>query len=356
MKVVLFEDGADAKKIESAIRKHLPGGAKVMHFSPSDASSTAHQGLYEDRLAKEVLAAKYRGADLWVTDRDLSRTSGYQGLSEAIVSKVADRVGIPICKYAQGAADVVFERQREWGDSQIVLDRSDLNAMGSSIAVIAAGFSQISKKLKGLSKKTLGSLQTPAAVMAHLLNEPSAADRIALYASGDQKMVHEILPFLRSESAIKGFKERLPSLFGYWLYESILRFPGLLVNETAAASYLNISVADFKTPPVRKLFAKALYSGPFSNTDHPVWWRAKLDDMFGADIADGNAYARSKLSKELAPCLDHGRRAGWYCMVTKTPVSDSNSVGNISWFPPGADLARVRKDIFEKAGPWLGLY
>jgi len=25
-------------------------------------------------------------------------------------------------------------------------------------------------------------------------------------------------------------------------------------------------------------------------------------------------------------------------------------------FPPGADLARVRKDVFEETGPWLGLY
>ena len=42
-------------------------------------------------------------------------------------------------------------------------------------------------------------------------------------------------------------------------------------------------------------------------------------------------------------------------MVTKQPVSLENSRGNISWFPPGADLARIRTDVYNDVGPWLGL-
>jgi len=42
-----------------------------------------------------------------------------------------------------------------------------------------------------------------------------------------------------------------------------LKFPGILVNEIAAASYLNISVEDFKNVKVRNLFKKAYYQGHF---------------------------------------------------------------------------------------------
>ena len=56
-------------------------------------------------------------------------------------------------------------------------------------------------------------------------------------------------------------------------------------------------------------------------------------------------------------CLDYkGYRAGYYCMVTREPVSEKNSRGGISWFPSGADLARIRKDKFDELAPWVGLY
>jgi hypothetical protein len=120
---------------------------------------------------------------------------------------------------------------------------------------------------------------------------------------------------------------------------------------------LNISVSAFRKSSIRTLFKSALYKGPFSDTDNPLWWRKDLDRiLFAAKAEDGNRYARRKLRKAVPRCLDGGKRAGLYCMVTETPVSEENSVGNISWFPPGADLARVRRDVYDQMGPWLGLF
>lgn len=355
MKIVLFEDNLrTAGRITSAVKKLLKNSDVVVHFKPSEDVVITKIALYEDRLVAEAKKSVYRGATLWVTDRDLSQTTDYRGLSEVIVSKVANRLGIPICKYAQGTTDSVFERQRDWGDAQIIIDRSNIPQMARQIVMLARGFDQISKALKPLlgGKK----LRTPAAVMATVLGRPEAADRIALYASGDQKMVSEILPFAARPDK-KLLASRLPSLFGYWLFDSILRFPGLIVNSIAAASYLNIAVKDFEKPTVRMLFADAVYEGPFSDEGDPHWWRSDLDKIVDlAGVSDGNEYVKARLKKKVAPCLDKGKRAGWYCMVKKVPVSDENSVGNISWFPPGADLARVRKDVFEETGPWLGLY
>ena len=357
--VVLFEDDPKTgPRLRKAIKKRLPKPSRTLLFLPSDRSASTK--AHEDRLTADLRKQGYDDATLWVSDRDLSRTQSYNGLSEAIVSKVAARFGVPICKYATGANDdEVFKRQRHWGDAQIILDSGDENILATSIVVIATGFRFIGKKLKSATEKTADDprARTPATVMSRLLDRPEEADRIALYGSGDQKMISEILPFATDATGRKQLEGRLPSLLGYWLYDSILRFPGLLVNSTAAASYLNISVSAFRKSSIRTLFKSALYKGPFSDTDNPLWWRKDLDRiLFAAKAEDGNRYARRKLRKAVPRCLDGGKRAGLYCMVTETPVSEENSVGNISWFPPGADLARVRRDVYDQMGPWLGLF
>lgn len=356
--VVLFEDDPKTgPKLQRAIKEKLPSGSKVSLFAPGAKKSS---DPYEDRLAAEVKALRYDNATLWVTDRDLSRTRDYSGLSEAIVSKVAAQMGVPICKYARGTNDDdVFKRQRYWGDAQIILESADVTSLASQVSILARGFRHIATRLKRAIKETAGHEKagTPAVVMARLLDRPDVADKIALYGSGDQKMISEILPFAADTRRRKELQKRLPSLLGYWLYDSILRFPGVLMNSIATASYLNISVPTFEQQKVQKLFKSALYGGPFNDSDNPLWWRNEVDKLLLlSKAADGNAYATIKLKTKIPQCLDGGRRAGLYCMVKKVPVSESNSVGNISWFPPGADLARVRKDVFEQIGPWLGLF
>jgi hypothetical protein len=116
MKIVLFEDDpTTAQRIATAVKRHVK--SEVSIFTPRENS---HDGRpYEERLSAEVLLTPYKGATLWVTDRDLSKTTGYRGLSEAIVSKAATQLGIPVCKYARGRSDDdVFDRQRSWGDAQ----------------------------------------------------------------------------------------------------------------------------------------------------------------------------------------------------------------------------------------------
>ena len=169
-------------------------------------------------------------------------------------------------------------------------------------------------------------------------------------------MVSEILPFAEKQRK-QELQKRLPSILGYWLYDSILRFPGILLNAVATASYLDIAESYLRNAAVQRLFKSALYDGPFEDISEPRWWRKTLDQIVG-EARTGNQFVAQKLNKRLPHCLDSqtGGRAGYYCMVKRVPVSKGNSVGNISWFPPGADLARVRKDMYEQLGPWLGLF
>jgi len=363
MKIVLFEDDpVTGPDLRTEISKHLPRGSSVELFAASSSSKMKKIKLYEARLAEEMKAPRYRDATLWVTDRDLSRVKEYEGLSEAIVSKVAFRLGMPLCKYARGLSDDdVLTRQRSWGDAQIVLGSKDLIVLGERITTIAVGFNTISRELQKLMprQKVAADIKTPADVMARILMRPELADRIALYGSGDQSMVVEILPFANTPQHVRELKARLPSLLGYWLYDSLLRFPGLLVNATAAASYLDIAPTDFEKTKIRDLFKSALYKGPFADTSDPHWWRSDLDKIVGgAKAENAREFVSKKIKVKVRGCNDTQarRRAGYYCMVKRVPVSEENSIGNISWFPPGADLARVRKDVYEQMGPWLGLF
>lgn len=358
--VLLFEDdNKHASKLETAFKRQLPARTKFVRFAPTSVNT--QEGTYEDRLVKELKGIQYRNMSLIVCDRDLSLTKSYIGLSEAVVSKVANHLGIPICLYARGVGDTVLDRQREWGDGRIVLDCGNIEEMATKVAVLVKGFMDV----KALVTKTLSlsgqeKLHSPAAMVANMLGRPESADKIGMYVSGDQKMISEILPFAQAGNK-KGLKSRAPTLIGYWLYDSILRFPGLLVDTVAAASYLNIDIEDFdKNTDVQKLFNKALYKGPFADKGDPLWWRNDLDDILQAGKSvDGQAYVTKKLKKTVKPCMcsvDSALRAGWYCMATKKPVSLEKSKGNITWFPRGADLARISIDVYDEIGPWLGLY
>lgn len=357
-KVLLFEDDKGfGPRIEAAIRKKLPSGYRLIRFVPKKPGDEA----YEDRLYKELTRPEYANPILIVSDRDLSKTETYTGLSEAIVSKVAGKLGVPVCVYARGYKDELLERQRSWGDGKIVVDFEPLEAGASKVSILASGFSEITLRLKNvLRRKGRSQLQTPAAVIATILGKLELTDQIALYGSGDQKMVSEILPFVGGNKRKHDLETRLPCLLGYWLYDSILRFPGLLVNAVAAASHLNISVGTFKTDSeVQNLFKSAIYDGPFQDQNDPLWWRGQLDDLLmKAACVDGRSFVKKRLGRMVKRChcsVNPRKKAGWYCMVTRQPVSLENSRGNISWFPPGADLARIRNDIYNDVGPWLGL-
>jgi len=355
--ILWFEDDdRQYSKLQSAVAKKRLKDFVVRRFM----ASSDGEGAYEDRLVQELRSSNYGDVRLIVCDRDLSTTKEYPGLSEAVVSKVANNLGVPICLYARGIADSVFQRQEAWGDGRIVLDCKKPDEMANKIVVLAKGFVEVANQLNEVLRLT-GDREpkTPAEVVAAMLGDPGSADKIALYASGDQKMVSEILPFVKKNK--EKLRPRVPMLIGYWLYDSILRFPGLFVNRVAAASYLNIAVADFmKDLKIQELFKEALYKGPFADKEEPLWWRAKLDDIRqDARCSDGQELVEKKLKKSVKPCLcsvDKKSRAGWYCVVTEKPVSLDNSKGNITWFPRGADLSRIRKDVYEEIGPWLGLY
>lgn len=106
---------------------------------------------------------------------------------------------------------------------------------------------------------------TPSRVLAEILVKPDIVDKLAQYGSGDQKVLADLLPF------IGHLDSRIPRILGYWLWDSVLRFPGIIVNTVAAASYLDIAPETFVDLRIQKLGKKALYNGPFADEKAPLW-------------------------------------------------------------------------------------
>ena len=270
------------------------------------------------------------------------------------------RKGLPFCQYSRHPGDddkeiARFQGLRQWSSEEITLKGSGPKEWATQAAALFQGFELIKSAYAKLGDKG----RTPAAALAAILEHPESESRIALYGSGDQGFLSEILSFYDPDqpNSPKELLQRMPRILGNWLFLSILRFPGILVNETAAASYLNIDHKDFAESEVREHFKDASYAGPFANLG-PWWWRAELDSMIGeAECKDGREYIEKK-GITVSECKDAitNERAGYYCMLTQKPVSAENSRGGVSWFPSGADLARIQKDKFEQITALVGMY
>jgi len=359
-RVIVFED-QEARRIELVrrLKNKLKRVATVESIDGSGNQESAR--TYEAQL-QDLLQEKAPKGALIVCDKDLSNMGArFIGLSGTTVASVADTLGLPLCLYARGEGEPqgeeLLRRLAPWEKKRIILEYKTEEALADECVYIFKAFAEIEESYKNLREEDR---VTPATALSRILGKPEVENRIALYGSGEQGLLEEVMPFLKDRNSADTEREltrRMPRILGNWLYSSILRFPGILVREVPAASYLNIASKDFEKSNVQDLFRKAKYKGPFSGL-HNWWWRHQLEYiLIQNDCDDGFALAKKKKLR-VHQCKDSqtGERAGYYCMVTGEPVSENNSKGAISWFPSGADLARIRLDKYKELAPWVGLY
>lgn len=356
IKVVLFEDTVQTRlELVGALKKHLARDGVVIPFDKFEESPDEQKRMYEDRLENILAKAQYYGASLVVADRDLSKSqdSNFRGLSVNAVEAASSRLAIPICIYARQPVTEDYPWRERWDEGHIVLRFGiDDDELARKAVLAARGFAEITAKLPEIMKGTLG--KSPPKILAALLGKHEYSEKIALYSAGDPNRLPEIMAKSKDETdRIK----RMGCFLGYLLWGSLLRYPGLLVNEVAAASHLNIATDDFQMPEVRAVFEDALYKGPFADLKRPQWWRGMLDDIVsGKGHNTGLELVRKEVRSTINPCpcsIDPLISAGYYCIISEKPVSLENSKGGLNWFPRGADLTRVSNPKFEEYEPWL---
>ena len=358
--LVLFED--DPRFLESFLgRLRSNGGIKLHHFLPEGKFDPKDKHTVESLLYSWIRKEVPQIPDMIVTDRDLS--SIYEiSISTALVVQLGRQLGVPVCLYARNVRrnlreEAHMNRLRRWSDGFITLDGTQKpEELARSTLQILDGFSEIRASYAKLNKPL-----PPATFISRLLNEPKLVDRLTLYITGDSNKLTDILSFTdykKGKDPMAEIRRRIPIVLGYWLWESVLRYPGILLEKIAAASYLNISESEFEDPEVRAIFKSTTYNGPFAGAK-PTWYRHKLDELISSGgVNNGNELVAKKLGRQIAKCMcsvDPKRTAGYFCIITNRPVSLECSRGGVAWIPSGADLARVSKPAFDELMPWLGI-
>lgn len=347
--ILLFDDREENRSaIHKRLSKLVADQAQTELFN---GGAGPEEGVtYEQHIERQLRDGHtVNPIGLIACDKELGMYESFPGLSANAISIVARNLGIPFCQYSQhpkaNQREIArFEALKQWDSEEITLIGTNSEEWAEEIAKLWAGFESVRSKYAAIANDK----PKPAAALAEIMGRKDAETRISLYGSGDQSIMTEVFAFL-DKSDPNSMNERMPRVLGTWLQLSILRFPGLLVNETAAASYLNVAMDDFAKPGIQEHFKDAVYSGPFSELLQ-WWWRDDLERLLlEGNAQDGKEFLNAQ-DAEVEPCLDEqtGERAGFYCMITQVPVSRANSKGNINWFPSGADLSRIRSDEFEE--------
>ena len=286
---------------------------------------------------------------LVVLDQDLSLYKGAY-VSSAEVKESCLRMGMPLCVYATKNEDYKVKEYMAWSEAQIALDsRDSMDGLAKKCLIIFQGFSE----LRSAFDKARGRKKDAPSVLQKVLKAPTAASaQIQQYAWGERQILARVKNRIHSRY--------MATMAGYWIFNVLLRFPGVMLNEIAAASYLGILPVSFAENSVRRLFARAEYSGPFAGLGQ-FWWAAELDSLIsglaGNRDSRGLTYARKnglKVSK--ARCIE-GKHlgAGYYCIITGEPVCLRHSDSPSGWLPLGADRSRISQSKYRQLSPWLGI-
>jgi len=347
-RVLLFEDDTDAfTKLSASLSPLLARVDAILDRYVGEADGRADEAV-------EAAITKAPAASVIVLDWDLSK---YQrsAISRQLVRGAAEELYVPVCTYTSPTGDHgALQQLMKWQDSVIALDSSDdYDGIAHRCAAIASGFLQLERSrpsgahAKGkLSRWIVDVLSAPAA----------AQSQVAEYAIAN---LQQLLQVADVKSAERG--RLVTTVVGYWIHNQLLQFPGVLVNATAAASYLDIAVSEFEAAEVRKVFDSARYSGPFADVAD-YWWLAGLDDVSARAMrAEDTALLTGREAAERALARGIGRvrcyagheGAGYYCLITKAPVCEEHSVRPGTWLPIGADRSRIEKNKHEELSPWL---
>ncbi len=297
--ILFFEDDPEfAKKTSLSLSKKIGSSVKVRLAKAILSKSNNYSATFVERLLKDLKNLKT--IDLIVADINLYGIEWYPGLSAEVVSEVGKRLFIPVCTYSRKVQDD-FERIQESIDTSIKLKNEPerMPEMLDEIMHLYDGFTQTKKLYNRLGRRTKS--ESLPRTLATILDRPQYVDRFSLYGLGNQGFLRLTSKELkRANLALQA--KTVPYLLGNWLLLSVLRFPGILLNEIAAASHLNISENDFRKSEVRNIFKRAVYEGPFSGLG-PFWWRYELDEIIDkAKVSSGLELARKRTHKDTKPC------------------------------------------------------
>jgi hypothetical protein len=359
--ILLIDDNPDLLKalrieLESVMK---PGEAEIRAWIPKKEEA--------DPLA--VFTSKIDSdTELVITDYDLT-AQGRTGLFGSIIVSWCQAKAIPVGDFSRNSASIL-PREPNLFELRVPGDKQKA---GAFIVNVARGFRVIRERLKATS--ALMKKRSPAAVLAELLGVPDLSSQFSLYGArpgATGTLLDRILRTAPEEVDPTDDDKRqlLVYLLGHVLLNSILKFPGPIVSRRALAAYVGCS--DSEGDELDKLFANAVYSGPFSELDR-YFWLSKVDETLQKyeealpKEVEPETYGelhRTALEKKISRLLARhpcnrcdGKNGGFLCPFTNRTVCQRAdcSVGSSGWLPQGARLCRIERDFYEEWAPILGM-
>lgn len=360
-RILIFEDvESNLEHLKSPLVERLDSARYEIDDFLGDESGP--EGLGDTEYVKQLLLGEDGNYPLLVVlDAELNEYDA-STVRRANVREACSELGIPICVYHRDEGEYSDPESVKESDDQILrlAPREGGHArMAAKCAAIVKGFDEIqchlAKRMADATPEEL--LEPPSEFIKELADVPiSAKPDVDKYSWGQS----ESLAVLKEDEGKEDAIRRKATILGYWMVNQLLRYPGVLVNTVAAASYLGIEVEAFREDEeVRTKFDEAQYEGPFSELQD-YWWTAELDNILAENTTvddDGTVSTMEFLSREgievsKVKCVEGHDGAGYYCILEDAPVCDRHSVSPEAWIPAGASLSRLREEAWMKLKGW----
>ena len=360
--ILIIDDEEDAlKRMKFGLRGRLrEDDVDIRTWQPAQADSDPRAAFY-GRIDKETT--------LVVTDENLT-ASGRTGLFGFTIVEWCQTKAIPVGVYSRKPANL----PREPSLFAIRVPRDDDEAF-DFVASVFRGFRDIGQAVLDLPH-VLEKRRSPAAVLAEILHTPDLESQYALYSGRFGTAGGALLARIKAtagQASKPDESERrllVTYIVGHLLLNAILEFPGPIVSSRVLAAYTGCDESEMDA--ISKLFAAAMYNGPFSDRKRYFWlgdvdrqlstWTNELGRDSQAET-HGETYREAlqrRLDRELARhgCSRcKGINGGFFCPFTQKTVClrAECSVGSSSWIPQGARLCRIERDFYEEWAPVLGI-
>jgi hypothetical protein len=314
----------------------------------------------ESQLLKRLISLQNTtGFDLVLLDTNLSRMKN--GLSASACRQALQEAGVPVCRYSKRQSTGQQTRFHDLrrlsieGASAINVRHEILDAPQERLmpwlSAVHSGFSILEQRLQKVPADSVRKLG-PAGLLAKFLEKPEATSDFLGYTSQSLQFFG---PGFDSESSQQdATSKRIASTrLGYWLYNSILMFPGPLLHLPAASAYLNLFFRDVsKNAAILELIESAKYMGPFSKVQD-YYWRSDLERI--VDGLEGDILNAPTLKDLRIERVDrqNAQAIAYWCVISERESALADVASNPDWIPAGAQVARIRREIFEKLSPML---
>lgn len=362
--ILVIDDDAEhcrilADGVLKALERRGHGAIQVLQWSPGEG---------EEPLVRFEAFLKNYDVRLVITDYDLT-SQGTLGLFGATVVDWCQLKALPVGDFSRKNVDALAKEPNLF-ELRIRVEEPDAP---EQVAELYLGFEEVRQAFA--DGPDLNSYRNPAAALASILDRRGLTPQFSQYGNKYASANSSLVDSFRGEHS-EDEREKIRQRFfvyiaGHILVNSVLRFPGPLLNSRALAAYLAISVDDVMK--VEGLFSGAIYRGPFSGLER-FWWAEDIDDVLDAqrdkldpDVVYVSAGAERRRLAELAYggdlALDSacdrcgGVEGGLFCPYTNRTVCERSdcSTPSSTWIPQGARLCRLEYDFYEEWAPILGM-